>query len=818
MLHQVVILLHNPCSFNGRQDRKICKNRKAAFAIPEKINDISFRYKLPAILRRLKKQFGSNQVSSLRLMFKKNNSFLLLGISVSVTLAIFLFQPKVIFDYDFESFFPQDDNELFFYQEFRKNFENDNDYLLIALGRNPDVFDSIFLDQSESFVNALNQLEDVIEVVSLLDIEDPTISPFGISGSKVLNWESPEDLKKSQSKIMQSEQWNGNLISMDSRYLLVIVKNRQNISKEDGDNLYNSIQTLIADSDIEEVYSAGKIKAQGEFVRLLQEEFSFFLGISFVLIVAVLFLIFRNWWGILVPVVVLAIGILWTVSFSLYTGKALDVMSVMQPTILSVIGLAALVHFFNHFINLSRKGFGKPKAIEMAFSELVFAVFLTCLTTSLGFLSLYLTSIPSLKYFGLYTGLGVMLMFISVITVGPGLLYLFSPSNLKSKNTNEERWRVGMRMVFIWILGHQRTVVFSFLAVSLMFFYAGSKVQINGYILDNLPRDHELVEEFRFFDREFGGSKPLEFYLESGEEGRSLLDLEVLEEMDKLETFIGDNYETAALLSPLTIVKKLNQAQNSGNPKAFILPSRGQLLRMKEYIPGAIEILPSKVLSADFTQGRISTRTEDFGSRKSKILNGRLNDFLENEIDQNLLQVKLTGTSHLIDISHESVTWQMAKGLGLAFIIVAVIMGFLFKSWRISTIVLVPNIIPLLWMLGIMGFLNIEMKLTTAILFTVAFGIAVDDSIHFMSKLNIELAKGKSWLYALKRTFLETGKAIILTTAILVSGFSILIFSQFGVTYYSGLLISMALVFALVADLILLPVLLIQFKFADKIK
>ena len=750
-------------------------------------------------------------------MFKKKSSFLFLGIAVSLTLAILLFPPKVIFDYDFESFFPQDDNELFFYQEFRKNFENDNDYLLIALGRKPNVFDSLFLDQSKSFVNALYQLEDVVEVVSLLDIEDAIISPFGITRTKVLNWDSKEDLEKSKSQIMKSEQWVENLISNDSGYLLVIVKNRQNISKEDGDILYHAIQSLINDSDIDEIYSAGKIKAQGEFVMLLQEEFSFFLGISFLLIVLVLYLIFRNWWGILVPVVVLAIGILWTVSFALYTGKALDVMSVMQPTILSVIGLAALVHFFNHFINLSKRGLEQQKAIEQAFSELVFAVFLTCLTTSLGFISLYLTSVPSLKYFGLFTGFGVMLMFISVITVGPGLLHLISFLQLKSKkNTKDRRWRVGMGRVFIWILRRQREVMYSFLLISLMFAYAASKIQIDGYILDNLPRNHELVEEFRFFDREFGGSKPLELYLEAVGKESSLLDLEVLQEIDKLETFIRDNYESAALLSPLTIVKKLNQSQNSGNPNAFTIPSRGQLLRMNSFIPEAIDMLPSKVLSADFKQGRISTRTEDFGSKKSKLLNTKLNNFLENYIDRDLLSVKLTGTSHLIDISHESVTWQMARGLGFAFLIVAVIMGFLFKSWRISTIVLVPNIIPLLWMLGVMGFLNIEMKLTTAILFTVAFGIAVDDSIHFMSKLKIELAKGKSWIYAIKRTFLETGKAIILTTAILVSGFSILIFSQFGVTYYSGLLISLALVFALFADLILLPVLLVQFKFPKK--
>jgi predicted RND superfamily exporter protein len=151
----------------------------------------------------------------------------------------------------------------------------------------------------------------------------------------------------------------------------------------------------------------------------------------------------------------------------------------------------------------------------------------------------------------------------------------------------------------------------------------------------------------------------------------------------------------------------------------------------------------------------------------------------------------------------------MAKGLGFALAIVALIVGFLFRSWKIAFISIIPNIIPLLWVCGLMFVFGIELKLTTAIIFTVAFGIAVDDTIHFMAKLKMELEKKKSWLYAVKRAYLETGKAIILTTIVLVSGFSILTLSQFGVTFYSGLLIGMALVFALISDFILLPVLLI---------
>jgi predicted RND superfamily exporter protein len=154
----------------------------------------------------------------------------------------------------------------------------------------------------------------------------------------------------------------------------------------------------------------------------------------------------------------------------------------------------------------------------------------------------------------------------------------------------------------------------------------------------------------------------------------------------------------------------------------------------------------------------------------------------------------------------------MAKGLGVAFLMIGLIAGLLFRSIRMALILLVPNVIPLIWMCGMMWVLGIEFKLTTAILFSVAFGIAVDDTIHFISNLRMELARGKSMHYAIKRTFMEAGKAIILTSVILVSGFGLLVFSQFGVTFYTGLLISVSLIFALMADLFLLPALLFPLK------
>ena len=256
----------------------------------------------------------------------------------------------------------------------------------------------------------------------------------------------------------------------------------------------------------------------------------------------------------------------------------------------------------------------------------------------------------------------------------------------------------------------------------------------------------------------------------------------------------------------------MNQAQNQGSVAAFTFPSEGQYLRMRRYFQQILKLEGSQVLSQNQESGRISSRVADLGSLEMGQKRAEILDFVQKEINSNLLQVRWTGTAYLIDRGHESVTRQMVQGLLVAFAVVGLIAGFLFRSWRLTFILLIPNIIPLVWMLGLMYLLGIEFKLTTSILFTVAFGIAVDDSIHFMAKLKTELASGKNLLYAIKRTFMEAGRAIFLTSVILISGFALLSFSRFGVTHFTGLLISFTLVFALLADLFLLPLLLFPLK------
>jgi predicted RND superfamily exporter protein len=584
------------------------------------------------------------------------------------------------------------------------------------------------------------------------------------------------------------------------------------ISKERGDVLYASIESKLREYSFDSFITAGKIKAQGTFVSLLQKEFAFFLLFALAGVLLLLWLMYRSWWGVLLPFVIIVTGIFWSLSFLLLTGGELDVMAVMQPPILMVIGLSGMVHVVNHYQSSLAKGLKKDTAVYLAFKELGLAIFLTAMTTSLGFISLYFTNVYSLMWFGFYTGCGVMFMFLALFSILPFALYKFPSLQAAKKEVWAERWGNFLDRLYQEIIAHKKTISILFISITLVAGYFMSQVKTNGYILDNLPDGHSLLEDFRFFDDNYGGSKPLEIYLESSDDGIDLFDYNVLKEIEKLEKFVHENYETGFIVSPLTAVKAVNKAQNRGNPKAFTLPSALRYEKMQPFIDRIGETQTSRPWTADKTIGKLSSKTADTGSYIGQQKHQLLEKFVKDSIDNELLKVRLTGTSFLIDKSHEQVTRKVFSGLGFAFLLVAIIVGFLFKSWRVSFLVILPNIVPLVWIGCVMYWFGIDFKLSTSIVFAIAFGIAVDDSIHFMTNLRMQMMKGNGLIQALHITFLTTGKAIILTTLILVSGFVMLTFSTLEIPWFTGVLVSLSLIFAVFADLLWLPVLLLPFK------
>ena len=743
----------------------------------------------------------------------KKVALVIVGSIFLLTLVHLYFISRLKLDYDFESFFPLGDKDLTFYQSFREKFENDNDYLLIGFENKSGIFEQAFLQKVDSLSMELDDHKSVVSLATPTKLFNPVLSPAGVFRIPVLHINEPEKYRQDSLRIYEERKWVGSFFSEDGTALALLLKHSPMIQKPEGDSLVLAIEGLAAKYELSPVFLAGKAKAQGVYIDKMQFELILFLSISVCLVTLFLIVTYRSASNVIVPLVVVMLSVIWILGVMGIFNKPLDVMLVLLPSIMFVVAMSDVVHILTRYIEELRAGLPRLEALKTTLREVGLATFLTSLTTAVGFLTLFTASIRPIREFGLYTAIGVFVAFLLAFSLLPAILILIEKPPVVDNEKNRRRWMHLLMNAFNVILNHYRTIFYVFLLVIVAALIGISKIEINTFLLEDISDDDPLREEFNFFDNRFGGYRPLEIAIQVKDTSRNIFDWEILEQLDKVETYLVDEYEARNIISPLQAVKSLNQAVNGGLAVHYQLPDdlNGQkkIRKNLRYLKRNTEEL--KLFADDYTTSRFSGKIKDIGSKMSLERNARLEQFIRSNVDSSLVALKITGTSLLIDKNNQYLTQNMMEGLGIAFLVIAVIVALLFRSLRMIIIVLIPNVIPLIVVAAIMGYFGITLKLSTSIIFTIAFGIAVDDTIHFISKLKLELDKGKSLLYALKRTYISTGKAIIVTTIILAGGFLTLILSSFGGTYYTGLLVSLTLVLAVLADLTLLPALLIMF-------
>lgn len=758
-------------------------------------------------------------------MLKKKAGFVLLLISL-LTLLFLFGGSRLRFDYNFENFFPTGDKDLEFFLEFRELFENDNDYLLIGIRNEEGIFEEDFLQKVEAVTLQIDSLELSREVLSITNLTNPVAGPFGLLQPKVLQIDSPEDYEKDSLEIFRNEQLTGTLVAENIPAVSILVRHEQMISKQEADLLMQQVDQILAQYRFDELHIAGKAKAQAVYIQKMKEEMAMFVSASIVLVIVFLAVAFRSFRGVWVPLLVVLLTAIWIAGIMGLSGKMVDVMMVLLPTIMFVVGMSDVVHIFTRYIEELRNGRKKVEALRITFKEVGMATLLTSLTTATGFLTLLTASIPPVRDFGLYTAIGVMVAFFLAVTLLPAILILIKEPKIAEQESNRRWWNSRLRNLFRWVLQFQKLIILLSLLVTGLSAWGISRLEINTFLLEDIRENDPLRQDFFFFDEHFGGSKPFEMAILLKDSTAGIYEPAVLREIEKLENYLREEYGVRNIISPAVLAKNINKALNGGIQENYKLPDnhRGyqRIQRVIQSLEAGSLRLPLTADSAALAQsivsaggisavGRISGKTPDFGSRLTSRKTRELERFIQEQTNTDLIKFRLTGTSLLIDKNAGYLVDNMLQGLAIAFVVIALIAGLLFRSFRMIIITLIPNIIPLLMVAGIMGLSGIYLKMSTSIIFTIAFGIAVDDTIHFISKFRIELGKGKSVLYALKNTFIYTGKAIIITSIILAGGFLTLILSSFGGTFYTGLLVSLTLLFAVLADLLLLPVLIILF-------
>ncbi len=717
------------------------------------------------------------------------------------------------FDYNFENFFPQNDPDTEFFKSFRHEFETDNDFIIVGLVNNEGVFQPDFLHRADSLSNEIAKLPNVDQVISPTQLKDVLIDPLSGQPFEIplLRKENADLLKRDSSKVFRRGEMVGTFFSEDGKALAIQVNHKQYLSKQACDTLSFAIQEMVYPAGFDEAHIVGRALGQTYYVSMMQRELIVFVSLSIILIVLFLFVAFRSWWGIWVPITVILLSVVWILGIMQLFGKEIDLMLMVLPTIIFVVGMSDVVHVLARYFEELRGGKDKLEAIKIAFKEIGLATFLTSLTTAIGFLTLLTSSIQPISDFGVYTAIGVFVAYTLAYSLLPAVLILSKVPKFDAKSSIQHFWNRNLRQLFLWVI-HNRMGILVGSVLVLVFSVVGiSRVEVNNYLLEDLKDSDELKQEFLFFENEFAGARPFEMALLFKEDVK-IFDRQVLLAIDSIDQHLITDYGVGALISPARIIK-LAHRTSKGNDRYFKIPkTQREIDRLVKIIERQNQgELLRLFVNQDKGIARINGKTGDLGAKKFSELNQNLQTYVATAGASQYFDYRITGTATLIDNNNSYLATDMTMGLLIAFLVVALVVGLMFKNIKMVLICLIPNIFPLLLIGALMGYSGIDLKVSTSIIFTIAFGIAVDDTIHFMTKLRLQLSKGHSMLYALKRTFISTGKAIIITSIILCGGFLTLILSDFLGTFYIGLLISLTLLFAVLADLLLLPALLIVF-------
>jgi len=720
---------------------------------------------------------------------------------------------KVGFDYNFEKFFPSNDEETDFFMSYRDKYKSDNDFLLIAIERDAGIFDSLFLSKVNEYTIDLEKAEDVTFVNSITNLEEYYIFPGGMTSSRKYVDLDEFDKDSDSVRIFKNVELINTIVSDNGKSVCIFVRHEDYLSKKRSDRLIKNVKHLVAKYDFENVRIAGRTIGQKYYIDKMTYEMILFVGLSAFLIIVFLLLAFRSGWGILIPQIVVFSSMIWIVGIMGAFNEPINIILSILPSIMFVVSMSDVIHLVSRYLDALRTEKSTYAAIVIAVKEVGLATLLTSVTTSIGFFSLYFVSIQPIQAFGIVMGVGVLLAFFLTFLTLPVLFYLFPGPKYVRKGSKEHFWKRFLERCFIWVLKKRKKVlVISGVVVGLSII-GMFQIKTNNYLMDDLLPKEKLKLDFNFLDEHYGGVRPFELSVSLKDTNINVWDKSVLQTLDTVEQYLEKTYKVSVKNSLVKTLKVMNRSSHAGVKDYFVLPSSTKKIRSFRKslrIVNKGDFIKTMMDSTEnFT--RISGVVPDLGNTVISKKNRGLDKFLRSHDLDGTIEFQLTGTAHLIDKNMEYLSTSLIKGLGISILIVALIIGLIYRSARIVVISIVANIIPLLFIAGIMGFFGIDLKTSTSIIFTIAFGIAVDDTIHFLGKFKHELLKGRGKIYALKRSYMTTGKAMILTTLILCSGFFLLVFSGFMGTFYMGVLLCITLFVALIADITLLPVLLLLF-------
>ena len=622
-----------------------------------------------------------------------------------------------------------------------------------------------------------------------------------------------EEVNLISKKIHEQPFYNGFLYNDTTHASLILITlNREVLDSKYRNALFERIDEEVAEFEQQtgiKTYKSGLPYIRANSTTKVADEVELFLLLSILVTSLILYLFFRSFKVMMYSMLVVSIGVVWSLGVLSLFDFEITLLTGLIPPLIIVIGIPNCIFLLNKYHREYKKHNNQIKALSRVIEKTGNAIFLTNTTTALGFATFISTKSAMLVEFGIVAAIDIFLVFILSIFLIPIIFsFLKPPKKRHTKHLENKIMGKVVDFIEVLVLNHRKKVYAVSILILGFSLWGISKMTTTGNIIDDLPKNDPIVEDLKFFEKGFNGVMPFEVMIDTKEKNGVFADnAKTLYKIQKFQKEMAKYDEFSKPLSIVEAIKFAYQSYKNGKPKFYILPPASELNKLKTFVGNDEEKGNFKSFIDSTNQyTRVSFQMADVGTKEMDELLNEIQPIIDEIFPKEEYNVYTTGTSVTFLKGTGYLIENLFTSLSLAVFLIAVLMSILFSSIRMVVVSLIPNFLPLLTTAAIMGFLGVAIKPSTILIFSIAFGISVDDTIHFLSKYRQEL---KVYRLGIKKAAIlalrETGVSMIYTSTILFFGFGVFTVSSFGGTVALGTLVSLTILFAIFADLVLLP-------------
>ncbi|ADL13199.1 efflux RND transporter permease subunit [Acetohalobium arabaticum] len=729
----------------------------------------------------------------------------IIAITILITIFFAYQAADIQINTDIKKMFPEGDPVVDTFDRVSERYGG-AEYVVLML-QDENIMDRESLGHIDEITTKMEEIEGVNKAQSITNIEEIRGQGFTVEvGDFIKDLPATgEEAKQLADKALTKERYLGTLISKDLKAATIIAQLKPD---SDQQHVVSKVKEIRTEADLtEESYLTGNPVLTKTMADNMKSDILKLFPFVSVVVMGILFTSFRSLRGILLPIIVVLLSVIWTVGFVAWLGKTLSIVSTVLPVLLVSVGSAYAIHFLARFYEDQLEGLSKSEAITESILKVGIAIIMAGVTTIVGFSSLGLSELTIIKDFGLFTAVGVFVALVMSITFLPAVLELMrSPKRFQAAEKRPLLDRI-FSLLFKTVKKHNSLVIIVVIVISTLSLWVAPQIQPETNYITFFQQNSEIRQANRLVNSKFGGSDSLEIIIDT-EETDGIEDPEFLQKVDKLQAQLEELELLSNTMSVVDLLEEENQALNEGKEEYNRLPKRG-IAQYLLLLSSDDDDLLEDYIDFDHREVRIRTMTANAGSKKTERTLTKVTELVNNQFSSDEYKVTITGIPVLRNTLTDMIVSSQIRSLLASIVFAFIITSILLKSPVKGFVCSFPIAVTVLLNFGLMGWTAIPLNVATSMIASIAVGVGVDYSIHCYTRYQEEREKGVSIMESLQVAIRTIGRANYFNATAVTAGFLVLLFSSFPPLRTFGLLTSITMVVSFLGAMVLLPSLVI---------